>query len=299
MDHLQNMQAFVRVARARSFTAASAQLGLSKAIVSRQIAALESRLSVRLLNRSTRSVTLTEEGQAYLTNCERLLNEIEILEQSVTTDRGFPKGAIKVHAPKSFGSVVLADAITAFAEEQPGIHVSLMLGDFTFRPYDFVEYGFDIGIRISHIRDSALIARRIGRVESVLCAAPGYLKRNGAPKSLPELGKRPCLVHINLSPNDRIWRFEGPKGTQSVRITGPIFSNSALVLRRAALAEKGIAILPEYCIRDELSSGALVRVLTQYSIPARPILVVRPRTIYVTEKVRVFVNFLARWFKTR
>ena len=299
MDHLGNMQTFVRVAHAKSFTAAAAQLGLSKALVSRQIAALERRLGVRLLNRSTRYVTLTEEGKGYLTNCERLLNEMEVLEQSIAVDRAFARGAIKVHAPKSFGSMVLADAVTAFSEAQPDIRVSLMLGDFTFRPYDFVEYGFDIGIRISHIRDSALIARKIGKVESALCASPSYLRRHGAPESLSELRKRPCLVHLNLSPNDRIWRFDGPTGVESVQVSGPIYSNSALVLRRATLGGSGICILPEYCIHEELRNGSLVRIMPQYAVPTRPILVVRPRTTFMTEKVRVFVNFLANWFKAR
>ena len=299
MDHLGNMQTFARVAHAKSFTVAAAQLGLSKALASRQVAALERRLGVRLLNRSTRYVTLTKEGEDYLTNCERILNEIEMLEQSIAVDRTFAKGAIKVHAPKSFGSMVLADAVTAFSDAQPGIRVSLILGDFTFRPYDFVEYGFDIGVRISHIRDSALIARKIGKVESVLCASPNYLRRHGAPKSLSELRKRPCLVHLNLSPNDRIWNFNGPSGAESIHVTGPIFSNSALVLCKATLGGSGISILPEYCIREELRDGLLVRIMPQYAVPTRPILVVRPRTTFMVEKVRVFVNFLTRWFKVR
>lgn len=293
------MQAFVRVAHAKSFTAAAGQLGLSKALVSRQIAALERRLSVRLLNRSTRYVTLTEEGQIYLKNCERLLSEIEILEQSITVNRTFATGAVKVHAPKSFGSMVLADAVIAFSDAHPGIRVSLMLGDFTFRPYDFIEFGFDIGIRISHMRDSALIARKIGKVESILCASPGYLSLHGVPKNISELHGRPCLVHLNLAPNDRIWRFDGPRGTESIHVTGPIFSNSALVLRKAALAGSGVAVLPEYCVHNDLKNGSLVRIMPQYAVPARPILVVRPRTIFMTEKVRVFVNFLVHWFKAQ
>jgi DNA-binding transcriptional LysR family regulator len=299
MDYLQTMQTFVRVARAGSFAAAASQLGLSRALVSRHVADLEARLSVRLLNRSTRCVSMTREGDVYLAKCERLLNEIEALEGSVALDRMSPRGAIKVHAPKSFGTVVLTDAVIAFSKAQPGIRLSLILGDFTFRPYDFVEHGFDMGIRVSPIRDSSLIARKVGTVDSVLCAAPRYLKREGHPKDIAELSSRPCLVHLNLAPNDRIWTFQGPKGTRSIDISGPIFSNSALALHKAALAGAGIAVLPEYCVRRELAEGSLVRILPQFKLPARPILVVRPRSAYRTEKVQLFVDFLVQWFKQR
>jgi DNA-binding transcriptional LysR family regulator len=297
MDHLQTMQTFVRVARTGSFTAAASQLGLSRALVSRHVADLEARLAVRLLNRSTRFVSMTEEGNAYLAKSEQILNEIETLEGSIAFNRTSPNGAIKIHAPKSFGTVVLTDAVIAFSKVQPGIRISLILGDFTFRPYDFVEYGFDMGIRISAIRDSALIARKVGSVESILCASPRYLKREGHPRDLADLATRPCLAHLNLAPNDRVWTFQGPKGAEAIRINGPLFSNSALALSKATLAGAGIAVLPEYCVRRDLADGALVRLLPQFKLPARPILVVRPRSMYMTEKVRLFVDFLAQWFK--
>ena len=299
MDYLQTMQTFVRVARSGSFTTAASQLGLSRALVSRHVADLEARLSVRLLNRSTRHVSVTREGDVYLAKCEELLDEIEALEGSVARDRMAPKGAIKVHAPKSFGTVVLTDAVLAFAKAQPDIRLSLILGDFTFRPYDFVEHGFDMGIRVSPIRDSSLIARKIGTVNSVLCASPRYVKREGMPRDLAELAARPCLAHLNLAPNDRVWTFQGPKGAKSIDINGPFLSNSALALRKAALAGAGIAMLPDYCVRDDLADGSLVRVLPQFRLAQRPILVVRPRTKYLTEKDRLFVDFLVKWFKRR
>jgi DNA-binding transcriptional LysR family regulator len=299
MDYVQTMQTFVRVARAGSFTAAASQLGLSRALVSRHVADLEARLSVRLLNRSTRYVRVTQEGDLYLAKCERILGEIEALEGSVARDRLSPKGTIKIHAPKSFGTVVLTDAIIAFSKAQPGIQLSLILGDFTFRPYDFVEYGFDMGIRVSPIRDSSLIARKIGSVDSILCASPRYLKREGYPKDVADLATRPCLAHLNVAPNDRIWTFQGPKGAKSIDVSGPILSNSALALRKAALAGAGIALLPEYCARGDLADGSLVRLLPNYKLAPRPILVVRPRSIYMTEKMQLFVDFLVTWFKRR
>jgi len=299
MDYVQTMQSFVRVARLGSFTVAASQLGLSRALVSRHIAHLEARLSVRLLNRSTRYVSLTPEGDAYLGRCERLLSEIEALEGSVAQERLSAKGTIKVHAPKTFGSLVLTDAVIAFSKAQPGIRLSLILGDFTFRPHDFAEQGFDLGIRVSPLRDSALIARKIGSVESVLCASPRYIKREGAPRDVAELADRPCLAHLNLAPNDRIWTFQGPKGARSIDVSGPIYSNSAFALRKAALAGAGIAVLPDYCVRRELADGSLIRLLPQYRLAPRPILVVRPRSTYMTEKVQLFVDFLVAWFKRR
>jgi DNA-binding transcriptional LysR family regulator len=293
------MRSFARVARASSFTAAARQLGFSRAIVSRHVADLEARLRVRLLDRSTRHVRLTEEGRAYLLRCERLLTEIEALDDAIAARRAQPTGTIRVHAPKSFGTLVLADAVIAFAKAQPDIRTSLLLGDFTFRPYDFVEHGLDIGIRLSPLRDSSLIARRIGTVDSVLCAAPGFLAREGPPAGPDDLARLPCLAHLNLAPNDRAWTLLGPKGARTVDIGGPFFSNSAVALRKAALAGIGIAMLPGYCVRDDLAAGALVRVLPDFRPPARPILAVRPRSAYVTEKVKLFVDFLARWFRPR
>lgn len=297
MDHLQTMQTFVRVARAGSFTAAANQLGLTRGLASRHVADLEARLGARLLNRSTRCVSVTEEGSIYLAKCERILNEIDALESSIASHRGAPRGTIKVHAPKSFGSLVLTDAVMAFSRAHPTVHVSLILGDFTFRPYDFVENGFDMGIRISLIRDSSLIARKIGIVESMLCAAPDYLERYGGPKNVDDLAAHACLAHLNVAPNDRAWTFQSSKGARSVDISGPFYSNSALALRTAALAGAGIAVLPEYCIRRDVADGSLVQLLPAFKPSPRPILAVRPRSPYRNNKVQVFTDFLVQWFR--
>jgi DNA-binding transcriptional LysR family regulator len=292
------MQSFARVARASSFTTAASQLGLSRALISRHIAELEARLGVRLLNRSTRSISLTEEGGAYLDYCERLLADIETAERSIMAGRNKPSGTIKILAPKSFGSLVLADAVIDFARIQPRLRVSLVLNDFSFRPYDFIEGGFDLGIRIAvAIRDSSLLARQLATLEWILCAAPSYLDREGPPRSVDELRTRPCLAHVNVEPNDRLWRFRGPRGATSVKIDGPLLSNSALVLRRATLAGLGIALLPHYCIHQDLAAGTLVRLLPSFKVPRRPLLAVHPRSPHMPQKVRLFVDFLVNWFR--
>lgn len=299
MDRLQTMQSFARVARTGSFTVAASQLGLSRGLVSRHVAALETRLRVRLLLRSTRHVRLTEEGSTYLEQCERLLDDLEAAERSLASSGKSVSGTVRVVAPKSFGSLFMADAMADFTQAHPHIRASLILNDFTFRPYDFVEHGFDVGIRIGAIRDSALIARQIAALEWVLCAAPAYLARDGRPRTLAELAHRPCLAHINIDPTDRIWRFKGPKGVESVKIDGPLLSNSALALRRATLAGLGIALLPFYCIGQDLADGSLVRLLPQFRMPRRPVVVVHPRAVYMPKKTRLLVDFLAAWFRDR
>jgi DNA-binding transcriptional LysR family regulator len=297
MDRLQTMQSFARVARTGSFTVAAGQLGLSRGLVSRHVAALESRLGVRLLLRSTRHVRLTEEGGLYLEQCERLLGDLEATERSLVSSGKSVSGMVRVVAPKSFGSLFVAEAMAGFAHAQPHIRASLILNDFTFRPYDFVEHGFDVGIRIGAIRDSALISRQIATLEWVLCAAPAYLARDGRPRTLAELAHRPCLAHINVDPTDRIWRFKGPNGAEAVKIDGPLLSNSALALRQAALAGLGIALLPFYCIGRDLADGRLVRLLPQFRMPRRPVVAVHTRGVYMPKKTRLLVDFLAAWFR--
>jgi DNA-binding transcriptional LysR family regulator len=299
MDRFRTMQTFVRVARGGSFTTAASQLGLSRALVSRHISDLEARLGVRLLNRSTRTLSLTEEGLAYVEFCERVLEEIESNERSVGRAGTVPIGTLNITAPKSFGSLHLADAIIAFAASEPRIRVSLTLDDFTFRPHDFVEGGQDVAIRTSEIRNSSVIAKRIGTLKSVLCAAPDYLDKHGTPKEPGELARHACLVHMNLQTDDRHWRLKGPRGVISIKAEGPFLSNSALVLRRATLAGQGIAMLPQYAIAHDLAAGALLPVLSQYKAQERPIIVLYPQASLVPKKVRLFVDFMARWFSDR
>jgi DNA-binding transcriptional LysR family regulator len=299
MDRFRTMQTFVRVARASSFTTAASQLGLSRALVSRHISDLEARLGVRLLNRSTRTLSLTEEGLAYVEFCERVLEEIETNERSVARAGTAPIGTLNITAPKSFGSLHLADAIIAFAKSEPRIRVCLTLDDFTFRPHDFVESGQDVAIRTAEIRNSSVIVKRIGIFKSVVCASPDYLGTHGHPQEPGELARHVCLPHLYLSSDDRHWRLKGPRGIVSVKADGPFLSNSALVLRRATLAGLGIAMLPLYCVAQDLDAGTLVPVLPQYRPPERPVFVVHPQATLVPKKVRLFVDFMATWFGSR
>lgn len=299
MDRFRTMESFVRVVRAGSFTIAANQLGLSRALVSRHVSELESRLGVRLLNRSTRSLNLTEEGDAYLDFCERLFRDMESNERSIVRTRVEPVGTLTLAAPKSFGAVHISDAVIAFARTQPRLRLSIVLEDVSFRTYDFAEKGIDLALRVSAIRNASVVSRQIGFLDWVVCASADYLAREGKPVTPADLARHSCLVHTNVVANDRIWIFSGPKGRYSVKVKGSFFSNSALVLRKAALAGLGIALMPRYCVAGDLAAGSLVSVLPRYKVPSRPLLAVYPRAAVVPQKVQVFVDFLINWIATR
>jgi len=296
MDRFKTIDSFVRVASMGSFSAAAKQLGMSRALVSLHVTDLEKRLGVRLLNRTTRALTLTEPGTRYLDFCQRLLGEMSEQEASLAQLQKEPRGSLKVTAPKSFGTLHLADALVGFSAKYPDIQVSLTLEDYSFRPHDFVDHGFDVAVRLGDLPDSTLIARKIATLQWVICAAPKYLKERGEPKRPADLGKHRCLAHVNLEPNDRTWRLHDADHLISVKISGGFSSNSALVLRKAALSGLGIGYLPQYCIDGDLKAGALRQLLPGYSPPHRPIYVVYPPAAQTPERVRTFVDFLAEWF---
>jgi len=297
MDRFKTIDSFVRVATAGSFSSAAKQLGMSRALVSLHVTDLEKRLGVRLLNRTTRSLTLTEAGANYLEYCRRMLAEMNEQETSITQLQKEPRGSLKIAAPKSFGTLYLSDTVVSFSARYPNIQLSLILEDYSFRAYDFVEQGLDVAVRLGDLPDSTLVARKIATLQWIVCASPKYLAHHGDPKTPADLGKHTCLAHVNLDPNDRAWRLHSSDHVISVKISGAFSSNSALVLRKAALAGLGIGYLPLYCIEEDLQTGALRKVLTSYSPPQRPIYVVYPPAARVPERVRTFVDFLADWFR--
>lgn len=297
MDRFRTMESFVRVVRAGSFTIAASQLGLSRALVSRHVSELETRLGVRLLNCTTRSLSLTDEGAAYLEFCERVFSDIENSERAMVHTRLEPVGALKVLAPKSFGTAHLSDAVIAFAKTQPRLRVSLLLENTPYRgTYDFAERGLDLVLCFSMVRGaSSLAEQEIAALDWVVCASPDYLARAGKPQTPADLSNHACLVHVDTAPNDSIWRFEGPKGPVPVKVRGAFFSNSAMALRKAASAGLGITVVPSYAVRDDIAAGALVTVLPRYRVSPRQLLAIYPRTPAVPRKIQVFVDFLKAW----
>ena len=293
MDHLSVMAVFARVVEMESFSGAARDLGLSKSAVSKQVGRLEDRMGLRLLNRTTRRLSLTEAGAAFYQGCRRVVAEAEAAEQAVTRLASAPRGRLKVNAPMSFGVRHLAPALPDFMARYPELTVDLALND---RLVDLVEEGFDVAIRIARLADSSLIARRLAPNRLVLCATPAYLRAHGAPRSIDELKDHACLLYSYQTAGD-VWRLCGPGGERRLRITGRVRINNGDALLAAALGGLGVALLPCFICGQDLRAGRLIHVLPEWSSPAdTAITAVYPASRNLSPKVRVFVDFLAERF---
>ena len=299
MDRFRTMQSFAEVIRLGSFSEAAKNLGLSRALISRHVSDLEKHLGVPLLTRTTRRITPTEFGANHFVFCQRLIKEIEQSEASLKRQQKEPEGPLKIIAPKSFTTLALGDAIASFAATYRYLNISLMLDDLSFRSYDFIERGFDVAVHTTPIRDSNLVTRKIANLRWLLCASPAYLKEHGEPGTPRELARHQCLVHINSDPSDRVWRLRSGNGQVSIKVQGPFASNSVLMLRKAALESLGIGILPFYCVKEDLKSGALQEVLGSYPIPAHPLSLVFSPGKPTPQKIRLLGDFLIGWFRKR
>ena len=298
MDRLKMMESFVAVAKAKSFSAAAERLGASRAIVTKHIGALEARLGARLLTRTTRRVALTETGADYYEFCVGILGELEKREGAIAREQQEPQGSLRIAVPTSFGAVNFPEAVSAFARKHPQIRVSLIVDNNSNYSIDIAANDFDVAVRLSPIAATAAVtARQIGMLRWIACASPAYLKRAGEPKSLPELAKHNCMIHMKLAP-DRIWRFGGSgKKKLSLKVSGDFSSNSILMLRQAALDGLGVAMLPTYHIGEDLRAGRLRRVLPQLPPFERPVSVLFPEGRMIPKKTRLFSDFIADWFK--
>lgn len=299
MDRFRTMQSFAEVIRLGSLSEAAKTLGLSRALISRHVTDLEKHLGVRLLTRTTRRITLTEAGAKHFEFCQQVIKEIQEKEASLRRLQKEPEGTLKILAPKSFTTLALGDAIASFAAAYPHLNISLMLDDLSFRSYDFIERGFDVAVHTTPIRDSSLVTRKIASLRWVLCASPKYLKHHDQPRIPRDLSRHKCLVHINSDPSDRVWRLHSGNGVMSVKVQGPFASNSVLMLRKAALQALGIAILPLYCVKEDLKSGALREVLPDFPIPVHPLSLVFSPGKPTPQKVRFLGDFLVDWFRKR
>ena len=291
-DSIQEMAVFARVVGAGSLSAAARELGLSPALVSRRLAALESRLGVRLINRTTRSLHLTDDGATYYEACARVLADIEEADATVSAGRVEPRGALRVALPASFGLQHIAPLIPRFAERYPQIQLALSLSD---RTVNLIEEGFDLAVRIAHLEDSSLTARKLAPNRRVVCASPAYLKRHGAPQTPQELTQHNCLTTTDFAMN---WDYKGPDGKPgSVRVTGRYACDSWEVLREWARAGLGIALKSTWDVHRLLADGSLVEVCPGYTFHSDvAIYAVYPSRRFLPAKTRVFIEFLAESF---
>jgi len=289
MDRLDELGAFVAVADARSFTQGARKLGVSSAQVSKLVARLENRLGARLLNRTTRDVSLTDTGQAYLERARELLQGFEALETSVRDQTG-PSGLLKVSAPVSFGRNQLTPALLEFASGCNAVSLDVVFSD---RMVNLVEEGFDVAVRIGHLSDSSLVARRLAAVRMVTCASPGYLDRAGTPTALEDLTRHEAVLDTN-GRDPTIWRFGPQSEPREVRVHGRLRFSGAEACAAAAVAGFGLTRTPAFAVADDLRAGRLVPVLCNHEPELIHVHAVYPHARHLAAKVRAFVDFLAQ-----
>jgi DNA-binding transcriptional LysR family regulator len=299
VDRFRAMETFVSVVKHGGFSAAAGHLGISRAIISKRIQDLETELGARLFNRTTRTVALTNVGQDYCDFCNRILEEIEQSDNSIRNIQSEPEGALRVLVPNAFGITYISPAVLAFTKIYPRVRINLTLSDNTSETSDFFASGFDIIIRLSEVRSSSVIGRRLGLISWQLCASPSYVKRNKRVRDPADLGDHNCFVHTQHAP-DNIWRFRVDKDEERkevhVKVAGTLSANSVLVLRESTLGGSGIAVLPTYICDADLRRKKLVRLLPDHILlPERPLYVLYPDRRYVPWRVRLFVRFLSDW----
>lgn len=293
MQDLASLAVFARVVEAGGFSAAAGSLGLSKSAVSKQVSRLEARLGIRLLNRTTRRLSLTEAGALFYEGCQRMVAEAEAAEAAVTHLAAAPRGTLRVNAPVSFAMLHLAPILPELMESCPELSIDLTLND---RRVDLVEEGYDVALRIGRLGDSSLIARRLAPSRSLLCAAPAYLERHGTPQRPEDLTGHNCLIY-SYQAEGALWRFQGPEGAVSVRVTGRLQVNNGDVLCAAMQAGGGVGRLPTFIAGDALRAGRLLRLLPDWPLgDDAAVHAVYPSGRAPSPKIRVFIDFLAGRF---
>ncbi len=293
MDRFEELRTFVRVVECGGISAAAQRLGLAKSAVSRRLAELEERLGVQLLQRSTRSLRLTESGRGFYERAVRLLADLEEAEQAVTRAHGRLLGTLRVTVPLSFGLRQLSPALTEFATRHPGLRIELDLDD---RQADLLREGYDLAVRIARLPDSRLVARRLATIRSCVCASPAYLERHGAPREAAELAQRPCLLYANVA-EPALWRYRDPQGREGkVRVRGVLQANNGDFLCQAAAAGLGLVLGPTFVVHEAVRRGELVPVLTDHQWPTLEAYAVWPHTRHLSRRVRALVDFLAERF---
>lgn len=296
MDRFQAMSVFAKVVEQGSFARAADRLDMSTSAVSRHVAELEAHLDVRLLNRTTRRLSLTESGQAFFERCVQLLADLDEAEEAVTAAAVVPRGTLKLTCSITFGIRHVAPAIAAFAERHPQLRFEIELSD---RAVDIVDEGLDLAIRIGDIGSQALIARRIGTTQMVCYAAPVYLAAHGTPATPDDLAHHACLTYA-YSAAGNVWTFRDARGGEhTVRVGGNVHANNGQMLAALATAGMGIAYEPDFIIAPELRAGLVVPLLVGYTPPTSGIFAVYPSRRHLSAKVRAFVDFLVERFAAK
>ncbi len=292
MDRLDEINAFTLVADARSFTQGARRLGVSGAQVSKLVARLENRLGARLLNRTTRDVSLTDTGRAYLARARELVAEFEALETAVR-DQGGPRGLLRITAPVSFGASQLQPVLLDFAAAYPEVGLEVSFSD---RAANLVDEGFDTAVRIGRLTDSSLVARKLAEVRVITCASPDYLAAHGEPQRPSDLIHHQAILDLNVR-DPHIWPFAHGGEPIDVRVDGRLRFSSPDVCLEAAKAGFGVARSPDFVASADLRAGRLQVILAAFEPDPVHLFAVYPHGRHLAAKVRVFVDFLADRFK--
>ena len=292
MDTIDGMRTFLAVVQEGSFTAGARRLGMSTALASKYVVRLEERLGVRLLNRTTRSLTLTESGRAYFDRSREVLSDFDDLEEGVKGHGRVPTGNLVVSAPVTFGEMYLTGALSDFLVRNDALSIDLRLSD---RFVNLIDEGIDVAIRIGELMDSGLVARRLAMMRAILCASPDYLDKAGQPVHPDELAGMACILDRNSrNPGTLVFKDRG-KAVQ-VAISGRFAVNSAAAVRAMLLAGHGIASVPLFAVADDLRAGRLIHLLPDFPLPEFGIYALYPHNRHLAAKVRVFVDFCVQQF---
>jgi DNA-binding transcriptional LysR family regulator len=287
-DDVGEMAVFVRVVRDGSFSAAARQLGLTPSAVSKRLSRLEDRLGARLLNRTTRSLGLTEVGEAFHERCLRILADVEEAEGAVTKLHAAPRGTLRVSASIAFGQRQIVPLIPEFLGRYTDLRVELTMTD---RLIDLVDEGVDVAVRVSSPPDSSMIARKLAPERRIVCAAPSYLERFGAPRTPDDLADHNCLTYSTLSADE--WHFSGVRRARAVAAQGNFAANGGEAMREVALAGLGLVRLAAFLIGPDIRAGRLKPLLEKFERPQdSAIYAVYPHRQHLSPKVRAFVDFL-------
>lgn len=292
MDRFKAMETFVQIVKAGSLAKASRRLSLSRALVTRHLQLLEDHLGARLINRTTRQLSLTDIGERYYAFCIRLLAEVEEADTAVSRQQNQPRGMLRLIAPPSFGNMRLAPIVADFMAAYPHIQVSLTLTSFGIPELD--ERDFDLAVYpTSQLPDTGMTGRKVGEARWLLCAAPKYLAQHGVPRAPEDLAKHNCLV-IRIADPSRSWTFYKGQERVSIAVSGSLVTNSVASAKSAVLVGVGISLLPLYCLGGDLENGKIQQILPDYSVPSRPIYVLYRYSRYLPNKIRVFIDFLTK-----
>jgi LysR family transcriptional activator of dmlA len=293
-DLASHLQFFVLLARHGNLTAAARELDLTPPAATKRLAQLEARLGVRLVNRTTRSVSLTAEGETYLHHATRILAEVREMEDAVSSSRSMPRGLLRVNATLGFGRTTIAPLVSEFAKRHPHVEVQL---DVTDRPIDLVDTGVDLAIRFGSLPDKRLNARRVMSNRRFLCASPRYLEQHGTPATLADLSDHQCIVHRQNDDAYGIWRLVHKGHPEVVKVQGMLSSNDGDIVLGWALDGHGILVRSEWDLAKYLESGRLRIVLPEFVQPSADLFVYYPSKRNQSARARAFVDFLVERFK--